>query len=107
MSKRDRRGQLQQTPHKNSHNMPYLVGGIVVVLLLIVYVVGKNLQSEKLVPAGQSDLQPKVRSAVAFQKQGELRFLDKSDNLLYAADIEVADDEAKRAQGLMYRDSMA
>lgn len=87
--------------------MPYAVGGIVVVVLVIIYVVGRNLTSEKLVPAGQSDLQPNVRSAVAFQKQGELRFLDKSDNLLYSADIEIADDEAKRAQGLMYRDSMA
>jgi len=42
-----------------------------------------------------------------FRKDGELRFLDgKTNKLITAIEIEVADDDAEREQGLMYRDSM-
>ena len=42
-----------------------------------------------------------------FVKQGELVFLDKSDvDTLSTIDIEVADNDQKTAQGLMYRNSM-
>ena len=87
--------------------MPYVVGGVFVVALLVIYFVGKNLQSEKLEPATQTMGGPITKSAVAFTREGQLRFLDKNDNLLYTVDIEIADDDAKRTQGLMYRDSMA
>ena len=107
MSKKNPREQTQQSPHKKSSNRPYIIGGVAFLALLLVYIVGKNLQSEKLVPADQSGFQPNIKSAVAFQLQGELRFLDKNDNLLYSVNIEIADDEAKRTQGLMYRDTMA
>lgn len=43
-----------------------------------------------------------------FRKDGELRFLNgKSDKVITVIDIEVADDNAEREQGLMYRDTMA
>lgn len=43
-----------------------------------------------------------------FRKDGELRFLDgKTDKVITKIDIEVADNDAEREQGLMYRDSMA
>ena len=92
---------------KKSSSKPYVAGGVFFVALLLVYFVGKNLQTEKIEPVAQSIERLQTKSAVAFTKQGELRFLDKRDNLLYAVDIEIADDDAKRTQGLMYRDSMA
>ncbi len=107
MSKKNRdQDNLPSTP-KKSRNAPYIAGGVFVILLLVVYLVGKNMQSEKLVPAPQSVGQAVTRSAVAFNRQGELRFLDKNDDLLSIVQIEIADDDAKRTQGLMYRDSMA
>jgi len=106
MSKKNTRQDIQPEHPKKSHNMPYIVGGISVVVLLVVYFVGRNLQTETLEPVTQSVAQPQVRSAVAFNRQGELRFLDNNDNLQYTVDIEIADDDAKRTQGLMYRDSM-
>ena len=42
-----------------------------------------------------------------FRKDGEVKFMDAGREKIKAAiDVEVADDEAKRTQGLMYRDSM-
>jgi uncharacterized membrane protein (UPF0127 family) len=102
---RNRAGQVEQ-PRK-SHNKPYFVGAVFVLALVVVYVVGKNVQTEKLQPVTQSSTLTRTRSAVAFVKEGELRFLDKQDNLLSSVDIEIADNEARRTQGLMYRDSMA
>jgi uncharacterized membrane protein (UPF0127 family) len=107
MSKKNRRQDNQQDPPKKSYNKPYVAGGIFVAILLVIFIVGKNLQTEKLEPVAQSVGKLQTKSAVAFTKQGELRFLDKNDNLLYAVDIEIAEDNAKRTQGLMYRDSMA
>jgi uncharacterized protein len=107
MPKKSQQQQNQHEQPRRSYSKPYFAGGIFVVVLLIIYFVGKNLQTEKLEPVVQSGGRPATKSAVAFTRQGELRFLDKKDNLLYAADIEIADDDAKRTQGLMYRDSMA
>jgi uncharacterized protein len=107
MSKKNRNEEHQPDPARKSSTKPYIWGGLFFVALLVVYVVGKNLQTEKLEPVTQSFERLQTKSAVAFTKQGELRFLDTQDNLLFAVDIEIADDEAKRTQGLMYRDSMA
>ncbi len=47
-------------------------------------------------------------SKPVFRKDGELRFLDgKTSKVISTIDIEVADDNAEREQGLMYRDSIA
>jgi uncharacterized membrane protein (UPF0127 family) len=107
MSKKNQRENSQQLPRKRSRNKPYIIGAIAFAALMLVYFVGKNLQSEKLSPADQAGFRPDIKSAVAFQNQGQLRFLDKNDNLLCSVNIEIADDDAKRTQGLMYRDSMA
>jgi len=107
MSKKKRQQDQQQDQAKKSNNKPYVIGGVFVVALLVIYFVGKNLQTEELEPAVRTDDHFQKKSAVAFTKQGELRFFDKSDNLLSSVDIEIADNDSKRTQGLMYRDSMA
>lgn len=107
MSKKGRHQNEQAIQPKRSNNKPFIAGAIFIGALFIIYLLGKNFQTDKLEPVAQSAAQPVTRSAVAFTKQGELRFLDKKDNLLYNLDIEIADDDARRTQGLMYRDSMA
>ncbi|UKJ07865.1 DUF192 domain-containing protein [Solitalea lacus] len=42
-----------------------------------------------------------------FLKEGELSFIGKNGNEIRKIDIEIADDEQQRTQGLMYRKSMA
>ncbi len=103
--KRQQDGQPEQT--KFNRNKPYAIGLLFVAALAVIYLVGKNVGTDRLEPVSQSVGQPNTRSAVAFTKEGELRFLDKQDNLLSALDIEIADNEGSRTQGLMYRDSMA
>ncbi len=44
--------------------------------------------------------------AYKFEKDGELTFLDKSGNFITSIDIEIADTEPKRMQGLMFREHM-
>lgn len=44
--------------------------------------------------------------APKFLKEGELSFLNKEGKEIKKIDIEIADDEQQRAQGLMYRTSM-
>jgi uncharacterized membrane protein (UPF0127 family) len=102
---RNRAEPVERPP--KSRNKPYVVGAVFVLALVVVYVVGSNIQTEKLQPAAQSSTLTRTRSSVAFVKQGELRFLDKGENLLSSVDIEIVGDEARRTQGLMYRDSMA
>lgn len=52
--------------------------------------------------------QPATPSKPVFRKDGELRFLDgKTSKAITVIEIEVADDNAEREQGLMYRDTMA
>lgn len=52
--------------------------------------------------------QPKTPSKPVFRKDGELRFMDgKTNKVITVIDIEVADDNPEREQGLMYRDTMA
>jgi len=45
-------------------------------------------------------------STINFTKNGELTFLDRNNNLLAKIDIEIADTDEKRTQGLMFRSSM-
>lgn len=52
--------------------------------------------------------QPAENSKPSFRKDGELRFLKrKSNEEIARINIEVADNEAEKEQGLMYRESMA
>jgi len=51
---------------------------------------------------------PVAPAKPVFRKDGELRFLSsKSNMVLSEIEIELADNDAEREQGLMYRDSMA
>jgi hypothetical protein len=51
--------------------------------------------------------QPVSPSKPVFRKDGELRFMSpKTNEVIATIDIEVADDNAEREQGLMYRDTM-
>lgn len=52
--------------------------------------------------------QPVTTPKPVFRKDGELKFIDsKTSKEISSIDIEVADDNAEREQGLMYRETMA
>jgi len=85
----------------------------IAIILILIIVIGSMVMfvnpAKKPVrkPAEVSDEQPTTPTKPVFRKDGELRFLDgKSSKVITLINIEIADDDAERAQGLMYRDSM-
>lgn len=51
--------------------------------------------------------EPSTPAKPVFRKDGDLRFLDgKTNNVISTINIEIADDDAEKEQGLMYRDTM-
>jgi hypothetical protein len=100
-----KRQQSEDTPKpKKSSNRPFFIGAGFLAVLFVIYLIGNTLQKPAVDPVKQAA--PQTRSSVEFVKQGELRFLTKNKKLLGAVDIEIADEEAKRMQGLMYRETM-
>lgn len=60
-------------------------------------------------PKSNDDSNSKVdfKTTFDFNKQGELTFTSSENNFLKKIDIEIADNDEKRAEGLMYRTEMA
>jgi uncharacterized protein len=61
-------------------------------------------------PLRRNDIQDTLtagKPSPVFRKDGELTFRTQKGKDIIKIDVEVADDEAERTQGLMYRDSMA
>lgn len=78
-------------------------------ILLATIFLTSACESPKKVPVvtGTDTVQPAAQPAKPqFRKDAQLRFLDASGKELALIDIEIADDEASREQGLMYRESM-
>jgi len=87
---------------------------IIALILVLILVIGSLIVFVNPAPkrVHKSDdgvsLQQDSPAKPVFRKDGELRFLKGKDNAVIATiNIEVADDDAEREQGLMYRDTMA
>jgi uncharacterized membrane protein (UPF0127 family) len=79
---------------------------ILVIGSLIVFVNPAPKRTHK--PNVSMNEQPVTAPKPVFRNDGELRFLDgKTDKVISDIEIEIADDDAEREQGLMYRDTMA
>jgi hypothetical protein len=87
---------------------------IIVLILVLILIIGSLIIFVNPAPKrmhksdNQASEQAVATAKPVFRKDGELRFLGaKSSNVISTIDIEVADDDAEREQGLMYRDAMA
>ena len=86
---------------------------IAIILLLIIIIVSMIIfvnPAKKTIrrTAETVNEQPAATSKPVFRKDGELSFVDgKTGKVINTIEIEVADDDAEREQGLMYRDTMA
>jgi uncharacterized membrane protein (UPF0127 family) len=86
----------------------------IAIILVLILIIGSLIIFVNPTPkrAHKSDAvmneQPVIDAKPVFRKDGELRFLNgKTNKMITQINIEVADDDAERAQGLMYRDTMA
>lgn len=85
--------------------------GVISILMLIfgalLVFVKPNTKPVKPIETIQTQQVDSVSKPI-FRKDGELRFLEaKTLRVISTIDIEVADDDQEREQGLMYRDTMA
>jgi uncharacterized membrane protein (UPF0127 family) len=87
---------------------------IAVILLLILIIVSlfifvnPNKRPMHKPDVTLNEQKPTTPPKPVFRKDGELRFIDsKSFKVISEINIEVADNDAEREQGLMYRDTMA
>ncbi len=87
---------------------------VIAVILALIILIGAlvlfvNPEQKKVrKPVAVMNETPVTPPKPVFRKDGELRFIDnKTSKVISAIDIEVADNDPEREQGLMYRDSMA
>jgi uncharacterized protein len=86
----------------------------IAVILLLILIIGTMVLfvNPDKKPVSKPDVtvndEPAAPAKPVFRKDGELRFVDgKTDKVITRIEIEVADNDAEREQGLMYRDTMA
>lgn len=93
---------------------PSLYNIIIAVILILIILIGSlvlftNPEKRSMrKPAETIKQQPEQPSKPVFHKDGNLRFLKSGSNkVITDIEIEVANDDGAREQGLMYRDTMA
>lgn len=92
---------------------PVVYNFLIAVILLLIIVIGSLILFVN--PAKKTTHKPNTSmvensakpSKPVFRKDGELRFLNgKTNSVISTIEIEVADNNEERAQGLMFRDTM-
>ena len=81
--------------------MPVLIIFAVIVAGVMFYLDGYQKSASK-----SDEGNVKSYSAINFKKQGELSFTEAGGKSISHSDIEIADDDSKRANGMMYRSKM-
>lgn len=91
-----------------------IYNAVIAVILVLILVIGSLIVFVNPAPKRnhKPDATMSEQSASpakpVFRKDGELRFVKSKDNTIISTiNIEVADDDAEREQGLMYMDTMA
>jgi uncharacterized protein len=79
---------------------------VIVLIAFLAYFVTLYLFSPKEDVTSELDKAVNNNSTYSFLKQGELSFQNSNGDIISRLDVEVADDDAKRQRGLMFRDKM-
>ncbi len=87
-------------------NRPFTVVMAFVILLILIFII-------KLIPTSTPETtnmqkldKQETSTEIVFKKEGTLSFIGNDGKVLSSIDIELADTDAKRIQGLMYRKTM-
>jgi len=75
---------------------------IILVIGLLLYLAFSNF----IINSEDEKTTVKAYTSIDFVKNGELTFLTKTDEYISRIDIEIAEDDNSRSNGLMYRDKM-
>jgi uncharacterized membrane protein (UPF0127 family) len=104
MGKKQRQTSVAPTRKPGKRNLLAIIGTVLLVLALVAVLTiqpGRKPVSTYTPRTEQS--QP---TAYMFKKQGELRFLTPRQDFVAGIDIELAQNDAQRQLGLMYRDTL-
>ncbi|MEN8191441.1 MAG: DUF192 domain-containing protein [Bacteroidota bacterium] len=94
----------KQKGKKKKQSKTYQIISIVLVFGLILYLVFANLLNTNDNKDKNSAM--KAYTSIDFKKNGELTFVDQNNEYISKIDIEIAEDDNARRDGLMYRDKM-
>jgi uncharacterized membrane protein (UPF0127 family) len=96
MSKKTKKGP------KKKQSKTFQITGIVLIVGLFLYLAFANLFNQNK----NEKTTVKSYTTIDFVKNGELTFLTSDDKYISKIDIEIAEDDNARTQGLMYREKM-
>lgn len=106
MSKKRKRDHEQPAPNKKKRSTPIAAVAVSVVLILTLIVV--LTYEPRTTPVSTSPPSTADRpTSYEFVKQGEVSFMTAKQAFLASIDVQLAEDEAERELGLMYRDKLA
>ena len=91
--------------YRKSKGKPVLYIAVLLMVILVMAVIYNPNRDSKRMFQNQN-ITPSTSSEPQFIKQGELTFLKADSSEVVKIDIEIADDDLKREQGLMYRRQM-
>ncbi len=95
----------QNDPVKKPNYALYILA--VVVIAAAVYFIYSMTADNKPVPEPKIPVEKKEQTEPQFKKQGEVEFVSAATGkAIKTIDVEIADNDRKRSQGLMYRKSM-
>ncbi len=87
---------------KKKKSKLFQFAGIILIVGLLLYLAFGNLLKQN----NKEKSKVKAYTSIDFVKNGELTFLSSSDEYISKIDIEIAEDDASRRDGLMYRDKL-
>jgi uncharacterized membrane protein (UPF0127 family) len=95
-----------QGNYRKSKGKPALYIAVLLLVIFIMVVVFNPNRNSGRILSNQGKEIKSSSSDPEFNKQGELTFLKADSSSVTTIDIEIADDDAKRERGLMYRRQM-
>lgn len=92
--------------YSKAKGKPFVYIAVLLMVVLVMAVVFNPNRQTKRMFEKSTNPQESTSSEPPFVKQGELTFLKNDSTVITKIDIEIADDDAKRERGLMYRKQM-
>jgi len=92
--------------YRKSKGKPVLYIAVLLLVILIMAVVYNPNRDAKRMIQNRKNAPASTSSEPEFIKQGESTFLKADSTVIVKIDIEIADDDARRERGLMYRRQM-
>ncbi|NOX66756.1 MAG: DUF192 domain-containing protein [Chlorobi bacterium] len=87
---------------KKKQSKVFQIIGIILIIGILLYLAFANLFKQ----SNNEKTAVKSNTTIDFVKNGELTFLTSTDKYISKIDIEIAEDDNSRTQGLMYREKM-